>query len=387
MFYAENIFESIIPLLRQKSKKPIILYSESKPDERWNRLYNRYANIYWLQGDIFDISHLKNAGIKNSFHVCIFNPMSVATGESNTTECPLLANLIDEYFNINYTIEVYDHNEMKFLNNKPKKYIANLGYQFYPKYIAADLYVLNVLDSLISFSSANPTSLDVFIHMLIHNESHRVESCENTQETGNINRNIIENLTIKTIKCPDIYKNKNYAEVICDFCSLKPSIIPIGLVTYRYTNSLKSEKVSSIKKFNHNVSVNYFQGGNIFEEEINQNMLPSQLTLTNPLPTTILNENDRIIVIGNISNMGSTDSANELNQAESVILEDYQNRENEENNKRLLSLMDLTLSGKRKIIKKIEEKNVMIKNLMEEIERKKNGYQKLLQLDKHQMKN
>ena len=391
LFYADNIFESVINLLRTKTKKPIFLYSDTQPTERWYRFADKTPNIYMVQGDVFDINHLRNSGIQKAFHVCIFNPMTISMTETNTPECPLLANLIDEYFNVPYTIEVNDQNEMKFLGNKPKKYIANLGFQFYPKYIAGDLYVLNVLDSLISFSSSNPTCLDIFIHMFIHNENRR-SSNEFDGEiewggTQNENTNIYENLEIKTIKCPDLYKNKSYAELIFDFCNVKPSLIPIGLVTDKYT-SLKKEKVSSIKKINHNVSVNYFQG-NVFEEEIDQNLLSRPLTLTNPLPTTILNENDRIIVIGNMGNMKnvsdsgmSPDGKGNFKDGESVILEDFNEREREENSRKLLSLMDLTLSGKRKIIKKIEEKNIMIKNLMDEIERKKHGYGKLIKMEK-----
>jgi len=390
LFYADNIFESVIPLLRAKTKKPIFLYSDLQPTERWFRFADKIPNIYRVQGDMFDINHLRNSGIQKAYHVCIFNPMTLSMSETNTPECPLLANLIDEYFNIPYTIEVNDQNEMKFLGNKPKKYIANLGVHFYPKYIAGDLYVLNVLDSLISFSSSNPTCLDIFIHMFIYNEN-RTFSKEFDEEiewgTQNQNTNIYENLQIKTIKCPDLYKNKSYAELLFDFCDLKPSLIPIGLVTDRYTK-VKKMKISNIKKTKNNVSVNYYQGTD-FEEEIDQNFLSRPLTLTNPLPTTILNENDRIIVIGNMGNMKneydseiSPDNKVNFKDGESLILEDFREKEHEENSKKLLGLMELTLSGKRKIRKKIEEKNIMIKNLMEEIERKKYGYGKLIKMKK-----
>lgn len=384
LFYAENVYEQVITLLLNRTKKPIIYYSQAKPDERWNRFAARLPNIYYAQGDYFDLTHLRNCAIEKAFHVCIFNSITLSMIEANTPECLLLANLLDDYFNVNYTIEVNDQNEMKFLGNKPRKNMLNFGFQFYPKFIAGELSVLNILDSLISFSTSNPTSLDVFIHMFVFNENRRNHGDKNTEwETQNINVNITENLEIKTIKCPELYYNKIYSELVYDFCSLKPSVIPIGLITYRYSK-IKKEKTNNIKKNNHNYSVNYF---NAFNEQIKENLLPGQLTLTNPLPTTVLNENDQIIVIGNFNENISPTNFNEKNtehfkEPESVLLENFfvQDHKNDENQK-LLSLLRLTLSGRNKIYKKIEEKNYMIKNLMQEIEKKKKNYVRFLEKD------
>lgn len=392
LFYAENIFENVIPLLRAKTKKPIFYYTESKPDDRWFRLASKTSNIFFVQGDIFDLTHLRNSGIQKTYHVCIFNSLPLSMVESNTPECLLLANLIDDYFNVPYTIEINDNNEIRFLANKPKKYIANLGFHFYPKYIAGDLYVLNILDSLISYSANNSNILDVFIHMFVYNENHQQQKYKDEEcEIQNQNIHITENLQIKTIKCPGIYNNKKYSDLLFDFCCLKPSIIPIGLITDRYTTS-KKDRSPIMKKKNHNISVNYF---NVLDVEMDQNFLPSQLTLTNPLPTTILSENDRIIIIGNnqiesedLNNLLMKKDAETIGEEnsgksnESLIMEHLQESDNDLNNKKLLELMDLTLSGKKKITKKIEEKNNMIKNLIEEIERKKHGYEKFLEWDK-----
>lgn len=389
LFYSENIYESVIASLRAKTKKPIVYYSETKSDDRWSRLTSRFSNIFYVQGDIFDIMHLKNCGIQKAFHVCIFNPMSSSGNESNTPECLLLANLLDEYFTVPYTIEATDHNELKFLANKPKKFIEELGAQFYPKYMAGDSYILNVLDSLVSFSSSNPINIDVFIHMFIYNENRRhtaENEGEGEWETQNQNIHILENLQIKTIKCPEAYKNKCYQDLLVDFCCLNPSLIPIGMITERYSHK-KKQRSSTIKKLNYNVSINFFQG-QILDEEMNQNILPTPITLTNPLPTTLLNESDRIIVIGNFTEgfesltPGVDNIEEKMNEEIKESLEDLKEIENEENNKRLLTLMNLTLSGKKKIIKKIEEKNQMIRNLMEEIEQKKQGYAKLMTFDK-----
>ena len=69
-------------------------------------------------------------------------------------------------------------------------------------------------------------------------------------------------------------------------------------------------------------------------------------------------------------------------EPESVLLENFfvQDHKNDENQK-LLSLLRLTLSGRNKIYKKIEEKNYMIKNLMQEIEKKKKNYVRFLEKD------
>lgn len=396
LFYAESFCESVVVLLRARTKKPIIFYSENKPDDRWNRLTTHFSNIYFAQGDVFDIMHLRNCGIQKAFHVCIFNKMTISSNDYSTPDCLLLANLIDEYFPIPYTIETNDQNELKFLSHKPKKFIADLGVQFYPMYMAGQSCVLNILDSLVSFSSSNPISLDVFIHLFVYNENRRhttEHDGDEEWETQNQNIHVFENLQIKTIRCPEAYKNKCYQDLLIDFCSLKPSLIPIGILTQRYTQ-VKKEKGSSIKKINHNVSINFFQFQAALEEELDENSLPTPLTLTNPLPTTVLNETDRIIIIGNFMHIpqsldgesitpGNNENIDQKINVNDGISEsmDEDKLEKEENNKKLLSLMNLTLSGKKKIIRKIEEKNQMIKNLMEEIERKKKGYAKLMTID------
>lgn len=385
LFYAEHVYEHVITSLLEKTKKPIIFYSETQPDEKWLRFSSRIPNLFYAQGGIFDLTHLRNCGVEKAFHICIFNSEALSTLEANTAECLLLANLLDDYFNVNFTIEVNDQNEMKFLGSKPKKNVANLGFQFYPKYIAGELSVLNVMDSLISFTSTNPTSLDIFIHMFVFNENRRNGDNNSEWETQNVNLNIFENLQIKTIKCPEYYYNKIYSELVFDFCKLTPSVIPIGLATYRYTHFGK-EKTSAIKrKRNHTFNLNY---SNILEEEMNMNVLPGQLTLTNPLPTTILNENDQIIVIGNCINSGNSEilppsptyfnQSREIKKGSNAELEEIPDFMPEESRTKLLNLLQLTLSGKRPIIKKIEEKNEMIKNLMYEIERKKNDYVRIL---------
>ena len=80
-------FRNSLKFIRKRSQKTICYMADKLSDmKNWQKLDRQYSNIYFLEGDIFDVKHLKKAAIEKAYHVLIYSHLTKSSinSDSNT---------------------------------------------------------------------------------------------------------------------------------------------------------------------------------------------------------------------------------------------------------------------------------------------------------------
>ena len=80
---------------------------------------------------MLDIEHLEHIGLRKAYHILIFSFRDEISysQDSNTL---LFVNLVDEYYNIPYTLELADNDSIRYLSNPLSNDFASVPPEFWP---------------------------------------------------------------------------------------------------------------------------------------------------------------------------------------------------------------------------------------------------------------
>lgn len=118
--------------IRTRTMKPIVFLNEKPPNSLWSRVSAQFSNCLYCQCDTFDIEQLSNLAINNAFHVLIFSLMD-SSSISPDSKTLLLVNTIDCFFDVEYTFELFDEKQIRFLGNRARDDLETLRYSFLPR--------------------------------------------------------------------------------------------------------------------------------------------------------------------------------------------------------------------------------------------------------------
>ena len=201
------------------------------------------------------------------------------------------------------------------------------------------------------------------------------------------------------IKIPTIYFNRNYSELSHDLINFPSgSIIAIALITNRYSLKPKRKK-KNLSNFLSPLSPKLKKKSLYFDEktekiyncETNENYLPMDLVLLNPLPTTIIYHSDRVLVIGEAFSNGENNLKNRSgkklikiknDRKKNTFLETFndENIEFEEKIGVIVNDLKKLLFSKENLKNKIDQKEKLIEILNSKIDIQKNIYKNLIKI-------
>jgi hypothetical protein len=174
---------------------------------------------------------------------------------------------------------------MKFLSHKPKAVFRNLGHQYYPLYLSGTVLVNAQLEAFFGTLIREDLTLEVFKAVFYE---YKEEGLENMQE------NVKEFKNVFSMNVPDTMAGRKYSDIIESLMQTDAAIVPIALVTMRYSqNSMKGSVRKGRKTFLMNQSID-----EIVDAELNVGVVAKPIVITNPLQTMILEKGDRLICFG-----------------------------------------------------------------------------------------
>ena len=240
----------------------------TEPGAGWEK-FSRYSNMFFLKGNMMNFQDLYNTAIKDCYSVLILSSTNTQTSTPDY-DVILLTKLIEYSFpHVRITVELIDKTFIRFMSSKPCRKYQSMPYALWPNSVSGKVYFSSHLDSFICQTYYNPDLLDVMLRIM------------GITKNNNPRKYIEENSIIRTIKVPKFYyEGKDtplmYGEVFRDLLHLKPPVIPLGILSRRFTDD-----------------------DNMNPEEIEEMMKIDQpIVFTNPLPNTHVGRKDKIICIG-----------------------------------------------------------------------------------------
>lgn len=375
VFADEKNWERIIEETRKKTEKPICFFVESAPSSKIFEMISKKKQVYIFEGNILNLEHLKNANISEAYHVLIFTQNSEDISYNLDSKAIMLSNILEEFFTVPYTMEISDISELKLLGFRAKKEFSNLGMNFDPHFMAGSVLPSTMFDSLSVYLLEDEILLDFIKNIL------NMKDEENLHSDNEKNDEFNENKDICSIDCPPSFYGKNYGDFLLKCISCSESIIPLGILTKKFTKidskkskvglNINDQKFFAISPTSPHKKISHF-----YEDDKDPRVLKLPIFLLNPLPTTILSRDDILIVLGDIKK-GKKITDHSKAELFSVSIEEEIFRKEGVKDRNIARFQEIVENLKTKLLNQdaleelCQQKNEMIDNLESLIDQQK----------------
>ncbi len=296
-----------------------------------NKILKQYKNIYYFQGDPTNPFHLLNSGLNNAFHVIILS-QNIFKKLNEDMNLLLSSSIIDYYFDINMTIELWNSKSCSLLGYKPlDKNAKEISNEFYhPLFMSGKILYLSHFDKLTSMSVTDPLIIESLHQIISVGFRNDLRDIMTRTDIG-ICRGAVVPILI-TIDLVEKYWGKEYHILVQDLLKLEKPALPLGVyvsdpLSYHLLDSkgniFHSKKTPFWKIVNsHKRKLINLESMGRFESAYFDNMkfirdisytdkiilncvdlkkthLP--IFITNPLPGFILTKNCKILIMTNSS--------------------------------------------------------------------------------------
>ena len=139
-----------------------------------------------------------------------------------------IARIIEENFSSNFTIELVEESNMKYLKHRPNQLWDSLSYLTWPRYASSNVVFSSCVDSIMAQNFHNKYFIIIITKLI----------CPETLEG---NTNYEENLEVNSLDMPpEMHYIFSYGQVFWYLINLPKPVIPIALVrsTNLYENKL-----------------------------------------------------------------------------------------------------------------------------------------------------
>ena len=375
IFADEEDFEVIIFEIRKRTEKPVCFFLDSSPGTPALEVMAKNPLVFLLEGNVLNIEHLKHANINEAFHVLIFTQESQDLSDNLDSKAILLSNILEEFFTVTYTMEISDLSELKLLGFNAKKEFASMGLHFNPHFMAGNVLPSNLVDSLSVYLLEDEILLEVIKHSF---------------QGDKASTDVIENQRLFSISCPGSYHGRKYEDFLMKCLSMKHPVLPLGILTkkfskldtpqYKLLRELQNKNVRASQHYNANSpSINSptRRLNQMYNDDQDPRSLRLPLFLINPLPSTVLNKEDIILMLGEVKR--EKFSVQDFPVNTTSCDEDFRKgkEKNTEKFKEIVGCLREKMLNNEAIEEFSTQKNEMIEDLEKIIEEKKNVLQSL----------
>jgi hypothetical protein len=240
----------------QYHSEMIFFVSDQHPSSKWDILRRYFKNLVYIECSYSDQEDLVKLNLEKARHVFILTYAVENSNVSDSGILPLVKIIEENYPSCNYTLELSDELNVRYLNNKgldqegrgyqsndedsksnksnssrrkskSNKKATRLPVRLWPKYAKSDIFFASSLESLLAFSYHNEGVLDVLTKIL------------------GFNNYIIRDKNVEENDVLSMYRyvgpNKLlYEKVVNHFFMLEPPVIPIAVYRMNTDKELKN---------------------------------------------------------------------------------------------------------------------------------------------------
>ncbi len=141
--------------------------SDKAQKSKWEKISNRYQNVLYFECSFSDKNEFKRTGIEKARHVILLSWMLHNSTHPDSGMLQIIR-MIDENFpTVQYTIELVDENNLKYLEKKNEKEAASLPFNCNTKYASGTVFFSSTLDAIIAQAYFNETLFEVLDKLVL----------------------------------------------------------------------------------------------------------------------------------------------------------------------------------------------------------------------------
>lgn len=200
--------------------------SDQPPDERWLKLQRKYKeHAKYFECDLRNVDELARTGINFAAHAILLTWLDKTSVPDS--EIISIARIIEENFTVQFTIELVEEANMKYLKYRPNQLWDSLSYLTWPRYASSNVIFSSCVDSIMAQNFHNKYFIIICTKLI----------CPETLES---NTNYEENLEVNSLDIPEgCHYTYTYGQIFHYLVSLSKPVLPIAIV--RGTNLYENE--------------------------------------------------------------------------------------------------------------------------------------------------
>jgi len=285
-------FERVALVLRSYSDRPILLFSDEKPNPgELMKVQDVLKNIFYVYGCTNRVKHIVQLDPKKAFKILILS--SAKNNFLMDSESIVFTRIISDFFGLNnFLTEMMEEHNMKYISYNPKW--DNNNYFCWPLFARGSIHFSSLSMSIIA-KSINNKKWSSFIRDLTNPISSQFTSkIESFEQNSKINSLLVNKQVVTEFEY--------FGQLQYFLMNNNPTVIAIGLLKTgsKIEENVKTEKSQALKRME-TMSPALKKTGNMKQlKKMLENFYGSEFLMTNPSALMPLKEGDTILVIGNI---------------------------------------------------------------------------------------
>jgi hypothetical protein len=145
--------DHLTPLLlaiRHYTKQYIFFVCDKSPDDRWKKIRRNFTNVFYLETSFTNIDEIRRTGIEDAFHLILLTWYSSDSAIQDSGILPIVR-IVEEHFpGVNYTLELVEESNVKYLNFPPDKNFGNIAFNLWPRHASGNVFFSSTMDYLMA---------------------------------------------------------------------------------------------------------------------------------------------------------------------------------------------------------------------------------------------
>jgi Calcium-activated BK potassium channel alpha subunit/Ion channel len=161
--------EIILDSFNKMTSQAICYVTGHSPPLLWNRIKMKHKEVLYLQCNLSNIKELSHTAINSAYHVILLSSKISESFIEDSEILPLIS-IIEFHFSVEFTVELVDEVNMKYLKNKPGPGLETLPFLTWPSYASSNVFCSSMLDYITAGAYHNNFLIDVVRRMIIYED-------------------------------------------------------------------------------------------------------------------------------------------------------------------------------------------------------------------------
>lgn len=103
-----------------------------------------------MESSLSDVEELARTGIEESYHVILLTWFVADSSIQDSGILPIVRIIEENFKTVNFTLELVDESNLKYLNFRPKKELGNISFNIWPRYASSNVFFSSTMDYLMA---------------------------------------------------------------------------------------------------------------------------------------------------------------------------------------------------------------------------------------------
>jgi hypothetical protein len=141
---------SLLVALKHYTNQYVCFVSDKSPDERWAKLKRNFPKAIYLESSLSDVDELARTAIEDCFHVILLTWFVQDSSIQDSGILPIVRIIEENFKTVQFTLELLDESNLKYLNYRPLKTLGNISFNIWPRYASSNVFFSSSMDYIMA---------------------------------------------------------------------------------------------------------------------------------------------------------------------------------------------------------------------------------------------